>query len=351
MITFKRRVSEFWQWYLGVAQRFQQTIDSGHCSELADEVSEVVERLFPSLGWAFGPGEDGGHAFTLTGEGQIAKQLLAEYWHAAAPVIPHWTFHASRQAIPIEQLRKSAITVAEGEKVDAGTFLVRTEVNDEDEEINLVGWHPALESVPEEHHVMILFVLLDEALGEFGTEMWLGEIRVAKFDADAKTRSIAELPEFISQVRRYHEWKKLPPLESYTLYQMKDLTDVPRGDSVVGASCIASIVLDYIDRGGVLEQDPIADSGAELIYLAIDGDVFPPGEQADVRGKIDDALSDVLDQHASGRTLGGAFGIHLSYIELILFDGPQSREIIVKTLADLQLHGRYRIESFVPPSV
>lgn len=74
--------------------------------------------------------------------------------------------------------------------------------------------------------------------------------------------------------------------------------------------------------------------------------MFPDGEQADVRGKIDDAISESLEKHASGETLGGAFGLGESYIELLLFDGVESREIVERTLADLQLHGRYRIESF-----
>ncbi len=343
---FKQRVSEFWSWYAEVADRFRQTIDAGECASLADEVGEFVDSKLPGFGWVFGPGENGGHSFTLTGDGQVAKQLLTRYWLAAAPEIPTWTFYASRQATPIEKLKTSSIRVSESASVDVGTFLVRTEVDEENEQIDIVAWHPAYDSVPSEHHLMILFVLLDEALGEFGTEMWLGEIKIEKFEPDPKTRTIADLPEFIARMNNYHQWQKLPPLDSYSVYRMTEQTDGPRGDTAVGSSVIAEIVFDYIENGGKLDEDPIAGTGAELIYVAIDGDVFPDGQQADVRGRIDDALSEALEKHASGETLGGAFGLSESYIELLLVDGEASREIVKRTLADLQLHGRFRIESF-----
>ena len=344
--TFKQRVSEFWSWYVQVADRFRETIDAGECASLADEVGEFLDANLPGFGWVFGPGDNGGHSFTLTGDGQVAKQLLTRYWLAAAPEIPTWTFYASRQATPIETLKTSSIRVSESASVDVETFLIRTKVDEENESIDIVAWHPAYETVPSEHHMMILFVLLDEALGEFGTEMWLGEIKIEKFERDSKTRSIADLPAFIQQMNAYHQWQKLPPLESYSVHRMTEQTEGPRGDTAVGSSLISGIVFDYIENGGKLDDDPIVGTGAELIYIAIDGDVFPDGEQADVRGKIDDAISESLEKHASGETLGGAFGLGESYIEMLLFDGVESRELVEQTLADLQLHGRYRMESF-----
>jgi hypothetical protein len=344
--TFKQRVHEFWTWYAQVAERFRQTIDAGDCASLADEVGEFIDETLPGFGWVFGPGQNGGHSFTLTGDGQVAKQLLTRYWLAAAPDIPTWTFYASRQPTPIDKLRTSSIRVSESESVDVETFLVRTEVDEENEQIDIVAWHPAYDSVPSEHHLMILFILLDEALGEFGTEMWLGEIKIQKFERDSKTRTIADLPEFIKQMNAYHQWQKLPPLESCSVYQMTEQTDGPRRDTVVGSSVIAGIVMDYIDNGGKLDEDPIAGTGAELVYIAIDGEVFPDGQQADVRGNIDGAISESLQTNVSGETLGGAFGVHESYIELLLFDGERSREILERTLSDLQLHGRYRLEPF-----
>ena len=185
--TFKERVAEFWRWYPQVAERFFQEIERGQCQSLTAEVVGYVEKTMPSLGWVFGPGENGGHSFTVTGEGVVAKQLLAEYWRSQAPAIPRWTFYASRQASSADQLKNMAINLNETEKVDTQNFLIKTHVDEESQSIDIVAWHPSLQSVPPDHHYQILFLLLDEALGEFGTEMWLGGIKVEPFSVDPKT--------------------------------------------------------------------------------------------------------------------------------------------------------------------
>lgn len=345
--TFKQRVTKFWQWYPTVAERFFETIEAGKCGSLVDEVADFCESTIPGLSWVFGPGENGGHSFTLSGEGQIAKQLLAEYWLQRAPEIPKWTFHASRQATPSEFVKGFAISVDEGNRVDVDGFQVRTHVDDERQKIDILAWHPVLERVPQAQHFTILFLLADEVLGEFGTQTWLGEIKIEPFTPDAYTRSLSDLPEFISHVNTYHKWEKLPPLETYCVYQLKETKPSPRGDTVVGSSLIPKLVFDCIDNDGKLSEDPLKNMGAELVYVAIDGSVFPEGQQSDVRANIEDVLTDSLEKELSGQTLGGAFGLNESYIDVLLVDGQESRRIVSETLAQLQLASRSRIESFV----
>ena len=84
-----------------------------------------------------------------------------------------------------------------------------------------------------------------------------------------------------------------------------------------------------------------------MAYIAIDSSVFPDGTQVEVRGKIEDALSEVLEKESSGRTLGGAYGSEHSYIDLLLFDGDNSRRIVETVLDSLQLRGRSQFKTFV----
>lgn len=346
MSTFKTRVADFWDWYQEVAERFYHTIEEGRCGDLAEEVSGFMDGKLPGLYWVFGPGEGGGHSFTVTGEGQVAKQLLAEYWQQCAPELPNWTFYASRQPCDPSRLTDIAIRVGEEEQVDVEGMLVKTDIDEERKAIDIIAWHPTLDAVPEEHHAQILFLLLDEVLGEFGTQMWLGEIKIQPFEPDKLTRPLLELPTFIQQLKEYHGWNPLPPLQSYTLYELPKTLDSRRGDTVVGTTGIANIVFDFLENDGVLPEDPYEGLGAELVYLAIDGSVFPDNEQSEVRGNIEDAVHLALQAEQSGRSLGGAFGIHESYIDLLLLDGSRSRDVVEATLDELQLSGRSRIESF-----
>lgn len=346
-MTFKDRVAEFWDWYARVADRFYETIEQGRCADLTTEVGDFMQQTLPHLSWVFGPGLKGGHSFTVTGEGYLPRQLLAEYWHSRAREIPNWTFYGSRQPVPVESLKDVAIQVGEQEQVDVETFMLKTSVDDEAKAIDIVAWHPALQQVPEEHHFQILFLLLDEALGEFGTQTWLGDIKIEPFTESEKTKMLSELPAFVRQVSDYHEWEKLSPLKSYTCYEVSTQTNSRRGDTVVGTTCIPDTVIEFLENDGKLPEDPFDGIGAEFAYVAIDASVFPDGAQTDVRGNIEDALNDALESELSGRTLGGAFGTDESYIDLLLFDGDNSRRIVRETLDELQLQGRSRMESFM----
>ena len=115
---------------------------------------------------------------------------------------------------------------------------------------------------------------------------------------------------------------------------------------MVGTTCISNLIFDFLNNEGKLPKDPLEGTGAELAYIAIDSAIFSDGEQAAVRGNIEDAVGDALNADQSGRVLGGAFGINESYIDLLLLDGDNSRKLVQQTLDNLQLHGCSRIESF-----
>ena len=341
--TFKNHVTEFWEWFPTVARRFYDTIEADRCDDLTDEISEVAERLLPNLSWAFGPGETGCHAFTVSGEGEIDKQLLAEYWRSRAPRIPNWTFYASRQPTSPEDLAEMSIHINDQDSVNAADLMFKTKVDEEKEVVDIVAWHPAFADVPEQNQFQILFLFLDEALGEFGTQTWLGEVEIEPFENAENARSLISIPKFIEQMNNYYKWEKQPPLEAYTVYEVPHQNQHPRGDTIVGSSCIPHVIFEYIENEGMLEVNSLAGTGAEFAYIAIESSVFPEGQQMDVRANIEEALNETLVKNLCGRTLGGASGVNESYIDLLLLDGENSRQLVMKTLDDLQLEGRSRL--------
>ena len=109
-----------------------------------------------------------------------------------------------------------------------------------------------------------MFLLLDEAIGEFGTEMWLGAISAAPIIGDDKTVTVATLPEKIRQVNAYYQWEKLSPLQSYSGYEVKKQAKGPRGDTIVGLTCIPNIISDFLDNKGKLKDNPLKGTGASF---------------------------------------------------------------------------------------
>src|SRR3954463_10690202 len=89
--TFKGRVDRFWEWYGSVGERFYRMIEEKRAPELPDEMSTKVNEVVDGFAWVFGPGEEGGHSLTLSGEGNPHRQLLAAYWVSRAPKLKGWT--------------------------------------------------------------------------------------------------------------------------------------------------------------------------------------------------------------------------------------------------------------------
>lgn len=326
-VTFKNRVQNFWRWYAEVAPRFHETIEAKKCPSLAPEVSAKVDELLPGFAWVFGPGANGsGHSFTLSGEGDIHRQLLTMFWHNQAPKISGWTFYHARQPGSVEGIRMEI----GGRTFNPIEFWLTASKNVETEKIDLTAWHPLFEKLPEKERWNVLFLFLDEMLGEFGTEQWIGEIKLGN-QRLAAAMPIQELPAHIKKIEAETDWEKFPPGESGVVYKISERSQsFLRGDIIVGSTTHSRLVNEYMAAQGEL-SDPLAGTGADYIFIAIDVKFFPVVEKlTQDRGIIEDALAAAL--RAEGRVLGGAFGNQNAYIDLMIFDGQNSIEIVRQVL-------------------
>jgi len=334
-LTFKSRVELFWLWYASAAERFYKAIEAGECSALATEVNEKIDELLDGFAWVFGPGENGqGHSFTLTGEANRHRQLLAAYWKDKAPVIDGWTFYASRQPSP--DVSRFQLDLENGLKFNPAELWITVAVNEEDEAFDIHAWNPKFADMQERHRFLVLFLLLDEALGELGTQRWIREIKIS--DAKlAHAMPLKELSSFVSEVSEKHGWKLLAPGESATLYRHKSQhTRFPRGDILVGVTLQSDLIHDYLEADGQME-DPLSGTGADYVYVTFPADFLPKGKEADARGKLEDALDEALTNASSGQILGGATGTRFAYLDAIIYDGKNSELIIRDTLRKLNL--------------
>jgi len=340
-LTFKARVRQFWEWYSEVAPRFYQAIEDKKCPGLATEVSTKVDELLPGFAWVFGPGaNDNGHSFTLSGEGVLHRQLLAKYWHSQAPSLPGWTFYAARQPSSIKGQR---IEIG-GQSFDPIAFWLTPSVNREQEKVDVNVWHPLFGSMEERDRWTVLFLFLDEVLGEFGTEQWIGEIKLGD-QQFANAIPLEELPLFLNKLEAETGWKKSPPGEAGVVYQISERNQsFLRGDIIVGSTTNSRLVNEYISSQGNL-SDPLAGTGADYIFIAIDVKFFPDVKKlTEDRGIIEDALAAAL--RADGRVLGGAFGNQNAYIDLMTFNGQNSIEIVRHVLMKQKLPDRTSINYF-----
>jgi len=331
-MTYKARVEEFWVWFEANAERFLKAIDDEKCGDLTEETSEAVKRL-GLVAWVYGPPAEGksGHSLTVSGEGNIHEQYLTEYWLSKAPKIEGWTFYSARQPgslggrIDIKELQ-----------VEFQAIWVSTEINNENENIDITIWHHNFNELEENDRFTITFIVLDAALGEYGTGNWIGEINFAE-EAAKDSMPIAELKDFVDELEEETGWKKYPPTDVYSTYEISELEkDFPRSDTFIGTTSNFNLVRDFLNNNGVIDS-PIAGTGADFIYVSGDREILPEGGEVDFRADIEDALSEALEPEGYGKVFGGASGRVNFYIDIAIFDGDKSIEIIKSVLRSRNL--------------
>lgn len=321
-MTFKQRVETFWDWFRSVATEYHATIEDGRCADLQAPVSEAVDRWLGGLTWVFGPGEkEGEHSLTLSPEGVLHRQFLTDYWLAHAPALPGWRFYASRQAGEID----GKTIGIDDLKFEASAMWVSAHPNPEIECFDVTVWHPLFSKIDEDTRHTVTFLWLDELLGEHGTTMWIGAIDLA----DTKLRDampLAELAAFISRESSARGWKKLPPGEEFSVYQLPEQeTHYPRSDTIGGTTKNMRLIQDFLRAEGPLTEKPVpSDVGAQFVYLATATSQLPGGKQVDARAQVENAIEREFEATRSGLVLGGAIGHQFTYIDLLLLDGENS---------------------------
>ena len=69
----------------------------------------------------------------------------------------------------------------------------------------------------------------------------------------------------------------------------------------------------------------------------MNNELFLKGQEVDYRCDIEDAISEVLDANSGGKVFGGATGYVNFYIDVLIYDGDESLEIIKSVLRSRNL--------------
>jgi hypothetical protein len=325
--NFKQRVEAFWRWFQENSCRFHQSIEAQRCGDLTDEVSTAVDQFLPCMAWVFGPGDKPGeHSFTLSGEGIEFKQMLALHWLKQAPRIDGWKFYAERQ--PADNPGDFSLRL-EGELVfKVMEFWVTPEIDEENECVDLTVWHPLAEQADARHCQTALFLVLDEIFGEIGTGRWIGAMDFSPGKL-AESMPILELKEFVDATQAERGWKLHHPCETWSCYRITEekRRDALRFDIISGVTVCWKTLRDFLDQPDSF-ADPFGELAAEWVYLSFPTSVLPKGKEVDTREMMAEAIVQPLTQERSGTLLGGAIGYEHAYIDLLIFDGERSLQLI-----------------------
>ena len=147
-----------------------------------------------------------------------------------------------------------------GERVfDPLEFWITPTIDREKEKIDIFVWHPLFEILEKKQRYTVLYLFLDELLGEYGTEHWIGRMELAS-ERLTEAIPLPELLDVVNKMKAEEGWKKHPPGGCFTGYNLKEPHDrFLRGDTIAGTTANFPLIRDYLDAEGELE-DPLKNS-------------------------------------------------------------------------------------------
>ncbi len=318
--TFDARVAEFWSWFRGDAAQMHARMHEPWMVERASLIGKRVHAVVPRLSWTFGPADaEGQHEFVLSPEGDPHHAILARRWIAAAPRLEGWVFRAGKRP----QILEGLVFKLGSQTFDAADVRIASTAKATDELIDVFVHHPAFAEMPEQQQYRLAFLFLDAALGEAGTEQWVGAVEV-RVKAPDGAIPLVEFPAHVKQTIRVNDWPPDEDLPRFNMYE-RVATDGPvRTDVFLGSTRIVPIIEAFHEahESGAIVADPFRGIGARYAYLAFAVETLESGKETRQRYAIEEALAGKLE---AARVFGGAFGHRNAYIDLVVFDESKAR--------------------------
>ena len=332
---FRVRVDECWKNFLKEEAVLRQLIDNKADRE---QISEELHKLLsPAFARTYAEVGRKGDKFDLilSLEGDWASLFSRAYFKNRAPreVLEHWNIFVGRQSdgYAVENFK----IVMGDNSVCASDLCLWTEWANgcADLSVYCENMIPLIKGNINAAY-QLLFILLDQAIGELAEMKFIGEIKFLDEPLDRPSMGIQELMDDLVSNLSMTKEKLLDSdsyIDLYSAYRMnpdESSKDGTRGDIISGSTCFLSLMNGYYsDRSYAmdsLEEDGIV--GGYLFYPidAVESD--SRGSQIlDLRDAVTNDLEKTLPD--SFMFVGGATGVNFSYIDFIAWD---IREVLEK---------------------
>lgn len=167
------RLATFWAWWAGAKVGVARDIPVRTVALRTAEISSAVAGIDKRLAWELAKGQSSEHMLIVTPEGNAEVRPIALAWlQSAPPADPTWEYRASRQPGEPRTLQVAGAAVELSEMRAVASWDETREVLD----VRL--WHPAFDGLPEQVRGQIVFLSMDNLLGEDDVERWIGAIEL-----------------------------------------------------------------------------------------------------------------------------------------------------------------------------
>lgn len=343
-LPFRKRVDDFWQWFteneveLSRMVRERSEYDS---EQVVQFVSEGTNLISDDAHFNLG----GDYEFTFSIEGNTDLFYLYPYLISRLPE----QFKDKWHFFPYNQGTDSTFSfMMYGVEVNMANVRVAVEYQEEQNNFDILYYEQGLCSLPENQSLNAYYIMMEIMLGEGLSYQYISNVE----RAEALSEDMIPLPElrkYIADTLKAHEKEVYEnPREVYSVYNLEpEDNEELRYDVFTGSTCFEPLVAQYYN-GNTELFDHISQFGAKAAFIAF----HFGGEQEvdrkeilDFRYMLEDRMeSELLQPEGLGMLLGGAMGIGICYIDLLLFDEATFVEKVIQLLQDYPQYSFYLSE-------
>lgn len=175
----------FWQWFQSnETSLFDFEKDK---ERTFDRLAEAMHKVNPELTFEFGPKRDGRRDFVISADGIKKAFPAVEALYATAPSLPRWNVIKFRPRRSPNDISMGNLTVKASS--------VRVGIERNGGKVDLTLFVPGYSEDARSAFLPIVYLILDEALGEYDVETYVGFIDIHPTAEEAQnTYSIVDLP-------------------------------------------------------------------------------------------------------------------------------------------------------------
>ncbi len=164
-------INSFWKAWPRLRARLERELAESRYGAGTEELTDLTQAIDPMLEWHLAPGRSAIFALCLSAAADPGLRYITERWYKAGPDADRrWEFHPARIAV-----EPAPITVGDI-GIDPLDVTVHVVPDPASEALDVTIGHPDFSLVDQTLQLQIAFRLLDDLLGEDGTEFWIGAV-------------------------------------------------------------------------------------------------------------------------------------------------------------------------------
>lgn len=323
---FRVRTEEDWASFLAGEGELRSLMDEKDREAVSEKlVSRCSELLSPAFSSpAFELGHNGEkYELILTPEGDRTRLFQLAYFqkHAPRALLENWNVKVGRTRSESFGLRMYGQDIS---LEDVRVWAEATQNNSLDLKLYCEKLAPLMKE-NEGQVYSIIYILLDQALGELAAMRYVDRLEVLAALAEGKSIPLDRLADFVADQVDPEGWERSNDpegaCERYTAYEGKPSEEENfdlRADVYVGVTCCVPLLNGYFQNDDYymdrLHQDGVVPG---FFYYPLDG--VDKKEVLDLRDQLEQAIEARCGEGIVTFT-GGATGTDLGYLDFIAWD-------------------------------